>query len=122
MEARKRVEECYCLMYEGMVNKDEDLLQEVLDPSFVLVHMTGMRQSRSEFIRAVLDGTLNYSSARHQRIDTTVREEEAELRGRSLVHAAVFGGGWHTWKLQLRCHLKCVNGVWVIDGATASTY
>lgn len=56
MEARKRVEECYCLMYEGMVNKDEDLLQEVLDPSFVLVHMTGMRQSRSEFIRAVLPG------------------------------------------------------------------
>lgn len=122
MDIREKVEECYRLMYEGMVNKDEDLLKEVLDPSFVLIHMTGMRQSRPEFIRAVLDGTLNYSSARHQHIDITVRDKEAELIGKSLVHAAVFGGGWHTWKLQLRCRLKCRNGVWVIDKASASTY
>lgn len=73
MDDRKIIEECYRLMYEGMVNKDEELLQEVLAPSFVLVHMTGMRQPKAEFIRAVMDGTLNYSSARHQHIDVNIK-------------------------------------------------
>lgn len=122
MDTIKRVEECYRLMYEGMVNKDEDLLKEVLDPSFVLMHMSGLRQSRTEFVRAVLDATLNYSSARHRNIDITVGEEEAALIGNSLVHAAVFGGSWHTWRLQLQCRLKKKDGVWLITEAKASTY
>lgn len=122
MDDRNRVEECYRLMYEGMVNKDEDLLQEVLDPAFVLIHMTGMRQPKAEFIWAVRDGTLNYSSARHQHMDVSVKGKEAELIGKSLVHAAVFGGGWHTWRLQLRCKLRKNDGVWQITEAKASTY
>lgn len=122
MDDRKKIEECYRLMYEGMVNKDEELLQKVLDPSFDLMHMTGMRQLKAEFIQAVLDGTLNYSSARHQHIDVNIKGNEAELTGQSLVHAAVFGGGWHTWRLQLRCRLKETDGVWLITEARASTY
>lgn len=122
MDDRKKIEECYRLMYEGMVNKDEELLQKVLDPSFALVHMTGLRQPKAEFIRAVMDGTLNYSSARHQHIDVNIKEKEAELTGKSLVHAAVFGGGWHTWRLQLQCRLKKKDGVWLVTEARASTY
>ena len=109
-------------MYEGMVNKDEELLQEVMDPSFVLVHMTGLRQPKVEFIWAVRDGTLNYGWARHQHIDVNIKENEAELTGKSLVHAAVFGDGWHTWRLQLQCRLKKKDGVWLITEARASTY
>lgn len=122
MDDRKKIEECYRLMYEGMVNKDEELLQKVLDPSFALVHMTGLRQPKVEFIWAVMDGTLNYSSARHQHIDVNIKEKEAELTGKSLVHAAVFGGGWHTWRLQLQCRLKKKDGVWLVTEARASTY
>ena len=122
MDDRKIIEECYRLMYEGMVNKDEELLQKVLDSSFVLVHMTGLRQPKAEFIRSVLDGTLNYSSARHQHIDVNEEGKEPELIGKSLVHAAVFGGGWHTWRLQLRCRLKETDGVWLVTEARASAY
>lgn len=116
------IRNCYITMYQGMVNKDEDILSEVLHPSFTLIHMTGMRHSKEAFIQAVTDGTLNYSSARHQSIEVTLNGNEAELTGKSLVHAAVFGGGWHTWRLQLRCHLKRENGTWLITKATASTY
>lgn len=122
MDDENRAAECYRLMYEGMVKKDGELLQKVLDSSFVLVHMTGMRQPKAEFIRAVQDGTLNYSSARHQHIDVEVKGKEAELTGKSLVHAAVFGGGWNTWRLQLRCRLKKTDGEWLITEAKASTY
>lgn len=122
MDDRKKIEECYRLLYEGMVNKDEALLQEVLDPSFALAHMTGLRQPKVEFIWAVRDGTLNYGWARHQHIDVNIKENEAELTGKSLVHAAVFGSGWHTWRLQLQCRLKKKDGVWLVTEARASTY
>ena len=45
-------------MYDGMVRKDSRLLSEVLDDSFVLIHMTGMRQSKEVFIQAAEDVTL----------------------------------------------------------------
>lgn len=33
----------YKKMYDGMIEKDEIILRNFLDDSFVLVHMTGMR-------------------------------------------------------------------------------
>ena len=58
MNDEEKIENCYCQMYRGMVEKNQDVLLEVLDDSFVLVHMTGMRQSKTAFIKAVEDGTL----------------------------------------------------------------
>ena len=119
---RTEIENCYREMYCGMVEKDRRILSEVLDESFVLAHMTGMRQSKEAFIRAVEDGTLNYSSANHQRIEVEAHGDSAELLGQSVVHAAVFGGGWHTWRLQLKLKLIRTNDTWKIKEASASTY
>ena len=119
---RMEIENCYREMYRGMVEKDRRILSEVLDESFVLAHMTGMRQSKEAFIRAVEDGTLNYSSANHQRIEVEAHGDSAELLGQSVVHAAVFGGGWHTWRLQLKLKLIRTNDTWKIKEASASTY
>lgn len=99
------IENCYREMYRGMIDKDQAVLSEVLDDSYVLVHMTGMRQTKDEFIRAVENGVLNYYSANHQRISTEIHGDKAELVGKSMVGAAVFGGGQNTWRLQLRLKL-----------------
>lgn len=122
MSEQEKIENSYKKMYQGMIDKDRNTLLEILDESFVLVHMTGMRQPKTDFIRAVEDGTLNYYSADHQRICVNLRGNEAELTGQSIVKAAVFGGGWHTWRLQLQLTLKQKAGVWKIMEARASTY
>ena len=122
MNDKERIENCYCQMYRGMVEKNRDVLLEVLDDSFVLVHMTGMRQSKTAFIRAVEDGTLNYYSADHQRISVELHGESAELIGQSAVNAAVFGSGRHTWRLQLKLKLIQKEGRWRITEARASVY
>ncbi|MGI6006299.1 MAG: nuclear transport factor 2 family protein [Ruminococcus sp.] len=122
MDDREIAEACYCRMYQGMVEKDEPILREVLAPEFVLIHMTGMRQPLEAFIQAVQNGTLNYSSALHQKIIVHLDGEHGKLTGQSLVHAAVFGGGWHTWRLQLVCSLAKQDGKWQITKAIASTY
>ena len=122
MSDKEQIEACYRQMYRGMIEKDRGLLSEVLDGTFVLVHMTGMRQSKEAFIRAVEDGTLNYYSADHQRMDAEVHGDTADLVGRSVINAAVFGGGRNTWYLQLRLKLIQDGGIWRITGARASTY
>ena len=112
----------YVKMYEGMIAKDETTLREVLDDGFVLVHMTGLRQSREEFINDVLDGTLNYYSAEHENMPVKINGDTAVLTGQSYVAAAVFGGGRSNWRLQQKCSLKKIDGLWKITRSVASTY
>lgn len=122
MSDREKIEDRYKQMYCGMIEKDRTVLSEVLDDSFVLVHMTGMRQSKADFIKAVGNGTLNYYCANHQRIEVSCHGEYAELIGQSLVNAAVFGGGPHTWRLQQKLQLVKRDGAWMITESKASTY
>ena len=105
-----------------MVNKDSDELYRVHDDSFVLVHMTGMRQPKEVYISSIMDGTLNYYSAEHEDMQVEVKGDTAVLIGKSRVTAAVFGGGKHTWRLQLRFQLVKENGEWHFALASASTY
>lgn len=96
MDDHEIIEDVYKKMYEGMVNKDEALLQDVLDDSYVLVHMTGMHQSKEEFITAVMNGTLNYYSSKERNISVKLDGNFATVIGQSEVRAAVFGGRKHT--------------------------
>lgn len=122
MDEKELIRSIYKQMYEGMISKDETLLREVLDDSFVLVHMTGMQQSKEEFISAVMNGTLNYFSGRQESLSVEQSVDTAVMIGRSVVTAAVFGGGKHTWRLQQKCDLKKANGKWKITRSVVSTY
>lgn len=95
MPDRELCQAAYQEMYRAMIAKDIPALSRVLDESFVLVHMTGMRQPKAAFLKAVGNGTLNYASAEHDSMEVTVHGETAALVGKSQVRAAVFGGGWH---------------------------
>ncbi len=117
------IRDVYIKMYEGMITKDEATLREALDDSFVLVHMTGMRQSKEEYIGAILNGTLNYYSAEHENMPVEISSDgTAVLTGQSYVAAAVFGGGKSNWRLQQKCSLKKIGGTWKITRSVASTY
>ena len=109
-------------MYRAMVAKDIPALAQVLDDSFVLVHMTGIRQSKVAFLKAVANGTLNYASAGHDSMDVTINGDHAILIGKSRVHAAAFDGGWHTWRLEQDLQLVKKENRWLITMAEASTY
>ena len=111
----EEIRQAYIRMYEGMISKDEKVLNEVLDDSFVLVHMQA-------FIKAVLNGTLNYFSAEHENMPVEISGDTAVLTGQSYVAAAVFGGGRSNWHLQQKCSLKKTDGVWKIIRSVASTY
>ena len=122
MTNKEQITQLYKEMYTAMINKNRAELERVHDDSFVLVHMTGMRQSKKVYISSIMDGTLNYYSATHEDMQVEVNGDTAVLTGRSRVNAAVFGGGKHTWRLQLRFQLVKNNGEWHFAMASASTY
>ena len=122
MADKEQIIQLYKEMYTAMVNKDKAELERVHDDSFVLVHMTGMRQPKEVYISSIMDGTLNYYSAEHEDMQADVKGNTAVLIGKSKVTAAVFGGGKHTWRLQLRFQLVKKNSEWRFALASASTY
>ncbi len=110
---------CYEKMYRYMIAKDTAALGDLLGDEFVLVHMTGMRQAKREYLYCIANGTLNYFSCKETQLDISVNGNTARMTGRSRVNAAVFGGRQHTWPLQLDINLSKRNGQWLFTGARA---
>lgn len=123
-EGKRVCERLYEELCTCSVEKDRDGLESILADDYVLVHITGMRQSKDDYIRAVLDGTLNYYSFEHEGIDAEITDDgmAAHIRGRSIVDAAVFGGARHTWHLQQDLLAKKQGGSWKLEESKASTY
>ena len=122
MSDKEKIIKLYEEMYSAMINKDITELERIHDDSFALIHMTGMKQSKSEYISAIINGTLNYYSAVHGDVEVKVKGDTASLTGKSKVTAAVFGGGRSTWRLRLDFELIRKNGEWYFMLARASTY
>ncbi len=119
---RQQIQQLYETMYQAMVAKDTATLNRVYADEMVLIHMTGMRQSKRQYLDAIADGTLNYYSAQHEQMDINIDGDHATMTGRSRVTAAVFGGGRSTWRLQLRFKLVKRDGRWLFTEASAGTY
>ena len=122
MSDKQQIEALYSEMYQAMIAKDKVTLNRIHSDDFVLTHMTGMRQPKVVYIQSIANGTLNYYSAEHEEMDININGNTATLIGRSRVNAAVFGGGRHTWRLQLSFQLVKRSGCWQFTAASASTY
>ncbi len=122
MDDESQIRELHEQMYKAMVAKDIATLDKLHADDFVLTHMTGMRQSKAVYLEAIRNGTLNYYSAEMEQLDIKVYGDSAVMTSRSRVLAAVFGGGKHTWPLQLRFTMRKDTGRWQLTSASASTY
>ena len=122
MTDKEQIQGLYEAMYRAMIAKDTVALGHLLTDDSVLVHMTGHRQSRKEYLSEIASGVLNYYSVETDSLEITVDGESARMVGRSRVNAAVYGGGRHTWRLQIDSQLRKENGVWRIARSRASTY
>ena len=122
MDDRAEIENLYRRMYESMISKEREVLLSCLADDFELVHITGVRQDRYGFADAVMDGTLNYYSAEVVSLDIRVEGGRASLVGRSVVSAAVYGGGKHSWRLQSQMSARRTSGGWKITGSSVSPY
>ena len=68
MDDKQQIEALYKQMYRAMIAKDIETLGSILDENAALIHMTGTRQPKREYLRAIKDGTLNYYSVEDDEI------------------------------------------------------
>ena len=122
MNDKEKISRLYSDMYAAMVNKNRSELERVHAPSFYLLHMTGMKQSRETYIESIMNGTLNYYSEQTEELDIETDGGSAVLTGKSRVTAAVFGGGKNPWRLKLTFTLEKSDDEWRFISAKASTY
>ena len=122
MDDRESIRELYRRYWRYMIEKDVDKLRGLTSDDYVLMHMTGVKQSRESFLSGLTDGTFNYYSAEHDSIEVTVSGDTAVMIGKSRVTAAVYGGRKSSWKLRGDFTLRKENGVWRMTVSKASTY
>ena len=122
MDDKEQIVNLYRQMYQAMIAKDIAALDTILADGSVLVHMTGTRQPKKQYLHEIENGTLNYYSVEDDEITITVDGMTAEMTGRSRVNAAVYGGGRHTWRLQMKSKLTKNDGRWQFVESKASTY
>ena len=122
MDDKEQIVNLYRQMYQAMIAKDIAALDTILADGSVLVHMTGTRQPKKQYLHEIENGTLNYYSVEDDEITITVDGMTDEMTGRSRVNAAVYGGGRHTWRLQMKSKLTKTDGRWQFVESKASTY
>ena len=89
-------EEClktFKLMCQGMIEKDRQKLESSMSSNSHLYHMTSLCQSREEYIKDILNGTLNYYD--YEIISFSI--DEAVIR----LYAKVYGGSKSWWRLKM---------------------
>ena len=122
MNQQETIKYLYRQYWQYMIEKNAAGLRRIMTEDYYLLHMTGVRQSREEFLRDLLDGTFNYYTADHDSIVVRIDGNVAEMIGKSRVTAAVYGGRKNQWRLCGVFSLRNENGDWKLINSKASTY
>ena len=96
----------------ALIDKRQEKLNEIIPDGFELVHMSGKRQSKSEFICEVMDATLNYFKS--EIIDPTILHDgknSASLIADVRLTARVYGVEG-TWTLNSVASFQRIDGIW----------
>lgn len=101
-----------------MVSGDTEALSKLLAPDFYLVHMTGMQQSKAEWLAAIDSGEMQYHEAQEHRVEQL---NDNEVLGQNLVDATIWGSRG-SWRLQLHAFFSHTPQGWLIEHIEASTY
>ena len=120
-DIRDAVRASYAAQREAMVAGDADALGALLAEDFTLVHMTGYRQPRGEWLADVRSGAMSYRSMEDVDVSVDMSGEAPVVTARTRTAATIWGATG-TWPLQLRITFTRDGSAWVAAGTVASTW
>ena len=91
----------YDAQCQAMVAGDADALGALLSDDFVLVHMTGYRQTKAEWLADVRSGAMTYHAMEDVDVSVDASSGVAALTARTRTEATIWGAHG-TWPLQLQ--------------------
>lgn len=118
----EEIKQLYIDLCDASITKDINKIKEVLSDDYILVHMTGKKQTREDYIDSVIDGDLKYYESIHESIEVIINGDKAELVGKTKTIASPFGMSKSWWRLKQNMVLEKRDNRWVIVHSVASTY
>lgn len=123
MAEEQQLIDVYRNLNKAMVNKDVEVINQLLLDTAKLRHITGLVQSKFEWIDQIQNGNMLYIDSEEDRIMLVeIDGVKGKLVGRSQVTADIWGGGVHVWPLQMTLYFIKSSGVWRISDQVASMY
>ena len=98
----------------AMIEKDLEKLNELLDDSYTLTHMSGKTQTKTEYIGEIMDGTLNYYESIINNPIITITENKALLKADVTLDAKVYGMKGK-WTLHSEQTMEKIDGKWYLS-------
>jgi ketosteroid isomerase-like protein len=105
---------------EAMINKDTETLEKILDNDYVLVHITGYRQSRQEWFEQIENEEMKYFKTMPQRTTVTVEGNIATLICNTKIDARIYGFR-NTWSMKIEMHFEKRGDNWFPVNAIATS-
>lgn len=105
----------------AMINKDIDSLKKIIAPTAKLFHITGVEQSRDEWLSQIKHGRMHYFGSKEELFQVIVKANQAETITRNQLDARIYGFR-NTWPLQSRTKLEKIGDRWLITESHASMY
>ena len=105
----------------AMVAGDADALGALLADDFTLVHMTGYRQPKAEWLADVRSGAMTYHAMADVDVSVDVSGDAPVVTARTHTAATIWGASG-TWPLQLRITFTRAGSSWIAAGTVASTW
>lgn len=118
----KTIKKLYIDLCEASINKNLNKLNEILSDDYILVHMTGLTQTKQDYINSVKNEELKYYESIHENIDVTINNNKATLIGKTKTLASPFGIKKSWWHLKQEITLEKRKDKWIITHSIASTY
>lgn len=98
----------------AMIEKDLEKLNELLDDSYSLTHMSGKTQTKTEYIGEIMDETLNYYESIINNPIITITENKALLKADVTLDAKVYGMKGK-WTLHSEQTMEKIDGKWYLS-------
>lgn len=109
---------------KASVAKDIATLDQILPDNYVLIHMTGYKQSKADWLAEVASGSMEYfagdgNSTSKQTV--TIDGDTATVSSKGTVEAKIgTGGRRRSWTISSTASFKKINGNWVIQETDAT--
>jgi len=122
MKDEEIIKDLYIALSTASIEKDLKKLDDILADDYALIHMTGLNQTKQDYINSVKNSELEYYDAIHEDIKISINGDEAHVIGKTKTLASPFGMTKSWWKLKQDIVMKKVDGKWLIKSSKASTY
>ena len=106
-----------------MREKDLKGFDEFSTKDFILVHMDGKVESRTQYLDDIKIGNLIYYNTTHDSIKVEFKgDDTAVLKGKTQLDADPYHTGRTIYRVESTCDFKKINGKWMIIKVTTHPY